>query len=94
MRSILAMTLAVSAAVMPGGVAHADDIDNRTNLISPNPSPAEPAILPGPAAFGACARIELPHRPRWVDPALYRPGHPANVGNDHLHRLAKVWPWT
>ena len=35
MRSILGMVLAVSAAVIAGGVAHADDIDNHTNLTSP-----------------------------------------------------------
>jgi hypothetical protein len=38
---------------------------------------------PGQQPLAARApRIGLAHRSRWMDPAPYRPGHPANVGKN------------
>ena len=54
----------------------------------PVPAPLSPRST-GQAAFGDIhTRVGWLHRPRWVDPALYRPGHLGNVGLPVLGLLA------
>ena len=71
--------------------ARCASMGGRRQVPAPPSPPSRRSTGPAAAFGGACALLGLQHRPRWVDPAPHRHGHPGNIGSNDCPNTCSCW---